>query len=673
MIKVPLDKWSQLNKSDKLGLIAYSKNMNFDFEGYVKLSPRAVNLFDDSGSVANSSDTDFDYPLAFGRFSSGNFRLATADEPFDIDLSDTGKSISEDSDANNPNLTTNSHGCWWQGRFYESTATGVSYNDSGTWTANVITGLTSGVRHMLCVFKNLNALAVSNGNTVNLYDSSHALLVTLTIPADFEVIGMAYNNSQLGIATRLGNDTEGQNAEAFFFLWDGATEQATGVSIGAYSMFGIIPYDSSFIIITSSGQKLLWNGGGFQDLASFPFYVSEHRSGDLLTNLSYGDPMVVDGDVVYTNLGFNFSPIGKKGEQSMINNPSGVWCFDPQVGLYHRYSASISKAYFHSIASGNIDVTTNVFTTSVPIPPTGGQVIMTTQTIGGLKPGVVYYVIKLTSTTFKLATTKENAMNLVAIDITSVSVTNYLMMYDIIDFAQTNTGYAGAIALWGLSKMVYRDIIFGGNYYDSSLSTLKALCTIVPFLENRGYLVLAKLFTPNPKESIPKIYIKHKPLDTNDAIIIKVKQSEFVGIPTSAPDSSSRFITWVSANECTTSIDLSEVKTAFDDGEEMELELTGGVGAGQMVKISEIEESGGSYTLTLEEDVVGAAANLKSFFIIDNWKFFDSIDVDSQTDGLFEVALGEDSSGKSPQIKIELRGYETAIEDILIDDEIQEQ
>jgi hypothetical protein len=188
----------------------------------------------------------------------------------------------------------------------------------------------------------------------------------------------------------------------------------------------------------------------------------------------------------------------------------------------------------------------------------------------------------------------------------------------------------------------------------------------VPFLENRGHFVIPKIFKGEQKTNVAKVTIKHAPLDTNDEIVVKTKMRSYVRIPTSTPDNDTNFLTWTSSTTGTTSADLSEVKTAFDDGEEMEIELIAGIGAGQLIKITNITENAGTYTITVEDEVVGYASGRRSYFVIDNWKYWGSVDVDTQKEGIFELAINDTS--KSPQIKIELRGYETKIEDILIND-----
>lgn len=668
MIKIPTEgKWLQSNRSDRKGSISRSRNINLDKEGYLKLSPRSVLLFDDRTDTTNVADQDFNFPVAFGRYDVGDFRIATTDEPFNLSISNTTKSIAEDTDSNNPNLTFNSHGVWFQNRWYTSLDTSISYNDSGTWTAGVITGLTSGIRHYMTVFKNKRALAVSNGNTVKLYDTSHALLSTLTLPPDYEIIGIAYNNYTLGIITRLGGDTEGQNSECFFFVWNGSNAEAsTGVGMGSYTSFCLFPYQSSFAIINSSGQLLKWNGGGFDILDNFPFYLEENRWGDLLNHLSYGDNIVVDGETILINIGFDLDGVSKKEERYLPNNPSGVWCYDPSPGLYHRTSPSISRSYVKSITDPSVDLTTNIFTATGTIPATGNPAMLTNGSVGGLSYRTVYWIIKLSSTTFQLASTKDLAMNGVAMDITSVSSFINIWMYDLLDFGATYTEKTGAIALYDSSSRAFKDYLFGGRYLDETLNTFIGLCSNVPTLENRGYFVTPRIFTDSKVENIDKYIIKHRPLDVEDKIIVKVKKRQILELPTISPNAANDDESiWSSSTECYTSTDLSEAKAYLDTataGNELEMELIAGVGAGQMVKVSEISFGGGVYSIVLAESVIGASPGMKSYFVIENWtKISEANYLNQDPDGVFSFQIAANS--KAIEVKVELRGYDVTIED----------
>jgi len=667
MIKLPINgQWTIPNNSDKFGSLAYTKNINLDEEGYIKLSPRTVSFFNDLADVANVGDTDFNFPVAFGRYGNGSMRIATTDEPFNLSVSETGKTIAEDTGSNNPNLVFNSHGCWWQNRFYESTDTAVYYNTAGTWTANAITSLTSGKRHVMEVFRNRDTLCVANGNVLKQYATDHSASTDLTLPSDFEIIGLAYNNYRMGIITRLGSDSAGQNSECFFFSWDGATTEANqGVSLGSYSSFAITPYKSSFVVINSAGQLLYWNGGGFDVMTSFPFYYSKKQWGDLLNFLSYGDNLTVDGEVIYINIGFELDTTGVNQESFLSNNPAGVWCYDPAIGLYHKWSPSNSTAYFHTVSSANVDVDTDTFTTSVTIPSTGNPMTLSSGTVGGLKSGVVYYVIKLSDTTFQIAETKEKAFAGVAIDITSADTNQYFWIYNLIDYGISYYEKSGAIALWGQANRAYQDIVFGGRHFDTDLTSIINLCSAIPFLENRGYFVTPKTFLGSVTDNYQKLYLKYRPLAVNDKIVVKARTKNVLNLPSSTPRSVTTGLYWSSNNECYTTVDLSDVKTAFDAGNKLEIELTAGIGAGQMTQIESIAYESGTYSMVLKDDVVGASSGLQSYFSIDNWEEIFELNYDNQDEnGIWELPIGK--SAKWIQFKIELRGYETTIEDLLL-------
>lgn len=670
MIKLPIEnQWTQTNTSDKFGSLAYTKNINLDSEGYISLSHRSANIFDDTSETTNIADTNFSIPTAFGRTGVGYFYLSTTDEPFNITLSSSAKTITEDVSANSPNLNFMSHGCWWQNRFYESTDTAVSYNTGGTWTANAITGLTSGKRHTLAVFRNRRTLCVANGNEVKQYDTSHSETTKLTIPSDYEVVGMAYNNYRMGIVARLGSDSSGQNAESYFFAWDGSTTEAqTGIAIGAYNVVGLAPYGGTFVILTSAGELKIYNGGGFETLASFPFYSDDKTLGDLLNYITYGDSMVVDGDVVYIYVNFNLSSTGQKRTKHMPNNPAGVWCYDPKVGLYHRYSASNSRLYLHTITSGNVNTSTDIITTTATIPDTGNPVVLTNGGLGGIDSYKIYYVIKHSSTTFSVAESKTHAQSGVKIDITSADSSSALWMLDVLDYGVSFCNEtSGAIALYGTSAGIFTDIIFGGRLLATDSGNNYVLNSIISLFENRGYFVTPKIYSPGIKDIYQKVVIKHRPLDVEDAIIIKYRNKEYLNVPISTPNglNSNTQFTWTSNDEGTTTADISEVKTLFDSGVEIECEFTSGIGAGQLVKVTSIDYGDGVYALGFAEQIVGATAGLRSDILLNNWTVCGTVNSANATvDGIYECRI--DKPSKWVELKCELRGFKTTIEDLQI-------
>lgn len=671
MIKLPINnQWIQPNNSDKLGSLAYTKNVNLDEAGYIKLSPRSVSIYDES------QNADLGIPLAIGRFSEGNFLVGTSsDANFNGAISINENTWTENSGSNEPTMTLESHACWFNGAWHASTATAVlSRPSSGgatqAWTSH-ITGLTSGKRHYLAPFASRNTLCVTNGNVVKQYTSAYAASIDLTIPSDFEAIGLAYNNSRMAVLTRLGTSTGGQDQESRLFIWDGTTTGAqTDAAIGSDAGVAVCAYKSSFAILTRTGQVLYWNGGGFDQLAAFPFFFKDKKWGGLLTNNTVGQSMIADGDVIYINVGLELNSFGKKLQTTLPEAPSGVWCFDPAVGLYHRWSPSISKAYVVQVTDANVDIGTDTLTaTSGTIPATGGLLRLSSSTngIGGIddyRSNTFYYVIKVSSTEFKIAATKADALAGTAIDLTSAGSggLNYFWMYDIVDYGNTYTSQAstgaGAIGLVGETNQLYQDIIFGGDYRTTAGAVNDAICITVPFLENRGYIVTPKIFSNNVTDLIQKIFLRFRPLKSDDSIVVKYRDRDIEGVPVS---SSGRTATWTSSTVCTTSQNLSEVKTAFDAGTEFEIEFISGAGGNQSSKIANITESGGTYTITTTDTIIGAAASRVSEYIINNWKIIGTA-TSADTANFKECPVAQAS--KFYQFKIEMRGSEITIEDM---------
>lgn len=679
MLKIPTDtggRFSQPNNSDKFGSLAYTKNINLDEEGYIKLSPRTVTIADQAANVAAGNGDDFGVPVFIGRFNAGEYLVGTSDSVFDIQIFSNNLLQIENTGTNNPQMTTDSNACWWQNRFYSSDDTAVLYRtptvggEAGASWTSAITGLTSGVRHYLKVFSSRQQLCVTNGNVVKQYDTTHAGTVDLTIPADNEIAGIAYNKSKMGIITRIGGATTSQDEESKFYIWDGTTTGAgDGVGIGASAGVAICAYKSSFVILTKSGRLLYWNGGGFTDLAAFPFYFEDKIWGAPLSNLTLGDSMMADGDVIYVNVGLELNSFNRKQETITPNCPSGVWCFDPKVGLYHRWSPSISHAYNHNLIGSDINTTTDVFTTAYTLPATGNiaRLLRDLAGVTGISLNQDYYIIKVSSTTFKLATTKANALASTAIDITAVTTganaVNF-WMYDLVDYGNSfhGVGSAGAIGLTDETLALYRDVLFGGDYGTTTLTANDALCLTIPFLENRGYFVTPKIFSSQVTDNNQKLFVKFRPLKTTDSIIVKYRDRDIVGLPvTSSGDEAN----WTSPSEFYTAQDLSEAKTYLDAGGELECEFISGAGGGTMVKVSSISAPDSTNTsVVLAEEVLGAASTLKAEFIIHNWKTLRTIaSTDSDHDsGVAVIPIG--GASKFVQFKVEMRGSDVTIEEI---------
>jgi hypothetical protein len=671
MIRLPNPSWVQANSSDKFGNLSATRCVNLDQDGYVKLSSRAFSVYSEDASSVGF-DTTVTRILSIGRYGEGDFTAVTSDANQDIELSKTLIDGTEDEVASNPSTTNNSWGTFWQNRWYVSTATTVIYKAiasgaAGAWTTGIITGLTSGVTHALDVFRNKQSLAVTDGNTVKLYDTSHTLTATLTLPSDFEAVGIAYSNYRMGVITRMSSALEGQGSDAYFFVWDGGSSQATtGIPIGSDCSVAIVAYKGSWVILTRTGQLLFFNGGGFQELGAFPFYYTPFIWGDFINKVAYGNIMWVDGDVIYINVSFNLDQYGKYLESHLPYCPSGVWAYDPKNGLYHRYAPSFSQMRIMSVTSANVNTTTNILTTSDAVPPTGSMVRYSNASgtpIGGLKEYHDYYVIYLTSATLSLATSYENALAGVAIDLTSTGASNnYFLAFDIRDYNSVDTVESGAITGTGTYDLWGDHIIFGSSVYDhDSTSAFNHFMVSVPDMENRGYFVTPKIFSQGTTDTQQKFIVRHKPLQSTDAIIIKEKSRDVFGLPTSTRRATSG-VSWTSQTAFSTTSDIEDVYNAFNAGHEIECEIISGAASGVLVQIESIAYESGTYAVTLKETVPYTGTGKISQVQFDNYRVVARVDENNQNDGCIEASIGK--SSKWSMYKVELRGVNTTIEDV---------
>lgn len=647
MIPIPGDsnKYTQPNNSDLFGVLSATKNIDLDSEGYIALASRTALLAAKRGGAF----ANLGMVTSFGRYGLGELLAMTTDAPFDINLDTSALSVAEDTGTGNPAGTNSNRGTWFNSRWYATGGTSLSWRTaaSDTWTSAGIT-LTVGKVHAVAAFLSKVALAVSNGDKVKLLDTSHAELYELVIPAEFEIIGMAYNNQQLGIITRLGDGSVGAGSEAHFFVWNGDSNGADGgAGIGSDAAFGVVPYKGSWAVLTRAGQLLFWNGGGFDVLASFPSYFARVEQGDFLNIIAKGDIMRVEGDVIYINLPSDFTQYGPKQESNLPTQPAGVWVYDPEVGLYHKYSASNSQLTIVSVLEAGVNFSTNVITAdSGTIASTGSPVKMVDGGIGGLKVNKVYYTIKESSTTFKLAETRAAALAGAAVDLTSVAETSKFLFLDVVDYGVTDVSDCGAIELMGTMSMVYNHVIFAARFLNPTLQGDGAdfcICVSVPDFKNIGYFVTSRIKAENVKDTWQRLFSHIRPLREGERIIVKTKTQEFFGLPVSVPqfNTSTMNGTWTGNHELYSTGDFAEALEQFDAGTELEMEILSGAGAGQMSKITNIAYDGTSYAFELEDMIEGASGGRPATFRVDNFELagiIDSSTVDVP-EGILKMAL----------------------------------
>jgi len=333
-------KYVQSNESPLLGNLQASRNIDFTKQGYANLAQRTKYIVQAGSNGTVTSTTGLNelgfkdvVAMLYNQSSSTYVVVAIDGALFDMNTALT--TFVRDAGANRPTTNDTSDAIMFNNKMYVSWDTAISSRANTTWTASVITGLTSGKPHPLAVFENLNYLAVGNENTVKLYDTANSLISTCTLPAQFEVRWMRYLNNNLYIGTR-----DLSNKQALMFVWSGSGSTADGGGFGAYGANWFLSgcaYRSSIAVVTNLGQVLLFNGGGFDVLDNFPFYYTPYEwfYNGTIDSVMCQRGMVTQGEFLLINV--NNSLI-LQSPWFLDKQPSGIWQYNPKVGLHHKYS-----------------------------------------------------------------------------------------------------------------------------------------------------------------------------------------------------------------------------------------------------------------------------------------------------------------------------------------------
>lgn len=657
-------KHKQDNKGLYSGTIFTSKNINLDEEGLIKLSEATFAQYT-TDDDANFDTVDAMFPMDGSVYMNG-------DEVFDGEV-DGGSLTTHAGDTGRPTPNVEEDVTYFNGVEVVTDGASLYYQgSSGVWTTVSISGsgFSTSRPTTLTVWGAENSLVVGNNNVVKFINTSWTVNATvMTLPNEYQVSSLASNGSQLFIATRSRS-----GGEAMLFVANGISTSADSMySCGTFEIASIKTFKSSIVGITSLGQLVRFNGGGFQELASLPVYASSKEWADALNDYSRvsNRAMTVDGDLVYINLDSTLY-----GGRTLPYFPSGVWCYDDtSKSLYHRYSPTYSRILHLSGTIITPNSTTNEFTSlsSISTCTTGMPVIYTSGStkIPELNEQTTYYLIKVSDTVFKLATTYDNAIAGTAIDITGVGDVGqdfYILRTNDYGWSRPdNNRQAMAV----LNSTTFSDYIAGRVCLTAELFAKQSSSTtrtvfngVSPYFPNRGYFITPRLTSSYINDKQNTLVLKYKPLNDGDKIIVKSKTKEVRNFPFDSlgnPDDSLNWIgIWSDTDTFTTTVDLSSV--AAGD----EIEIISGVGAGHIAYVSSISEASGTYTVNLDEAFPFAAANDVFYFSVDKWEKILEITPDSvgAQEGIATYDIGGVS--KFLQLKVEMRGIDVTIEELQV-------
>lgn len=576
------------------------------------------------------------------------------------------------SGGSNPTLSIYGDGVMFNNlAYFSTTSTLVSMNSSLAFTSlsGTIT-LTSSKFHPLCVFESINYLAVGNGNSVRLYDTSNTLQVTLTIPQEYEVTWLVYKDQNLYIGTR-----NLQGGQAKMFVWNGSgTSAQASYGFNAEWSFSGCEYGSSIASITSNAEIVYFTGGGFEQLTALPSYSTGYQWWKAGVNPTEGKVqrrgMLSDGKKIYVVLS------GHLGEfpYFLENQPSGLWCYDPDVGLYHKAGGNENQTTDTRTVS-SVDASTDTITLSSSTTITTGTPCFYN---GGGLDSAIYYMIRVSGTEFKLARTVTDALAGTALDLTTTTVgTLYadpIVQYGANNFQTLSTAdeQVGAIAKiknYASTQWFAQQFIWGSTIYTNTSISAPASTTglmTFGFGENRGDIITQKIFSEDKEDVWNRIIVKAGNIkNTNDKVIVKYRIIDDEGMPFSSAQFQGTFartpITWTSSTTFTTNADAYSEWVNADIGDEVS--FLAGNGAGWTAHITNISESSGVFTVTIDETYGFYASGDSANVSVNNWT---KLGILTSTDGVLQKEFALNEKSNFIQIKLELRGVGVRIEELQV-------
>lgn len=343
----PDRRFSQPNRGQYSGNVFATVGVDLTTEqGLLRTSPITAQLFE------TADDADFaGYAGAIVEFN-GKY-WAISDKAF-VSTSATGtwaQSSTTGADPDTGNTTVDA--VVFNGQLLVSGATDIYFNTTGTtWDTNLWwtqelgqSALTNGRHHMrvgpdrnLYITDIDKLYKVDTAGTPNVSTSGDGTLDFSATPLDFTCLEM--NSTRAWIGT-----VNSEGGEAAILEWDlsaTSTEPNRVHPIGSSKVMCIAIWNDTPIAILRNGKVKYFNGSSFVDYEGmqFPSAVSDveleddfvHPNGwAIIDNYPH---FLIKGSIQTSGNAFTDDVSG------LWNMPSGVWCLDPEIGLYNRFMVS---------------------------------------------------------------------------------------------------------------------------------------------------------------------------------------------------------------------------------------------------------------------------------------------------------------------------------------------
>jgi hypothetical protein len=635
-MKIPSNnRWTQLNEGEVTGILNETTNMSFDTVGQAKLSKKPVAI------MSSADDGDFGYVVSIVYFD-GAYTVVTDDSIFQGGIS--GNAFTKETSFT-PGTTLASDAIVFDSKLIVTTNNNFeSWTGTGSGTPT-LGSLTNNVPHPMCIFDSQPTfkLAIGNGRSVNTYNTSFTANSTvLTLPTDFVVTTLRYRNGFLYVGTKNIN-----GGDARIFIWNGSGSNAQyECPVGAEWVFSMTEYGQSVAAIVSSGQLIQVTGSSYQPLGALPVFadpnaVWQGASGFTLTGKVFNRGMVTIGDSIYMNIDGNI----ESGYVPKMK--SGIWVFDPQVGLYHRSSSSTDKRVLDTaftVADNTVTTgaTHNLLTgDGVTFKDIGG--------INGIDTNALYFVTVISPTTFKLSLSRDDLANGRYIDISGTRTSASLLYYPNTDNGALAGVTAGAIMPTSFNEspiaLLETEVLWGSVLDDQNTvgSNARYVLNVFSNNNNQSSLITQRIPTGAITQTWKDLYtFLDGIVTTTDSISVKVQTSfkqpsqVFEGV-------------WLNAktiNSISPKFNSAYLGIRIGD----EIRVTDGSGRGKTATVVGISSSSSVVSIEVYEEIGDPGKNARFYFT--NFHKIGKYGVSNKEKEVIQTKLLEEN--KSPWIKIKL-------------------
>lgn len=654
--------WSVSYDSDIYGDIVAGKNLDFDKKGYLRLARKAMALF------TQNDDADFETPIAIAADNSDIYIITTGGA-FKLQVVNE-LSVSQLSSGSAPTLDFSSDIEFFNGKPQVSGGSGFKTYNSGadTWTSRA-TDLSSSFPHPMCKNLGSNKLAIADGNVLRQYDSSYVRDTTneLTIPVDYVITRVLYRNGNYYILTR--NITGGQ---ASLFLWNGTGTGNNGdYPVLADWIYSGCKWASLIAVITSEGQLLEFNGGGFNELANFPVYytpwswTSDASTSNLIGNVA-SRGMEADGDVIFININgaLNNGQRSVAGEY-LLEQPSGLWCFDKSAGLYPKAGANYRTV--KTLTPVSLDSGALVFGT--PHEALTGDAVFCVQQSGitGITGQQTYYAVVDGDYAMKLALSPAQAKANITLTLSGTPGVSDMYAMDSYDsMGSGEVENAGPVFVFKklVPDLFYgAQVLFGNDTIDNGLDGVGSLMSL-GMGRNTGSFTTPKIASASVSEAFQKLMVKYPNMNLDsEEITIKYRLTDRFGTPSHTDFSSST--QFQDGNNAIVDPSTKDVDTLIVGDE---IEFITGAAAGYLAHITAIDKTDpASYVITFDETLPVDFADRTDFIAV-NWKKYTPVSAASKTNSqnYYEQPIGKPATWIQFKIALQGPGGTTGIEQLML-------